>query len=185
MKILLTTPLFPPDTGGAAPYMKELAKRLVEQKHEVTVLTYGCLPEEVPGVSFICVNKKYPLLVRLLLFTLTLLRAASKNDLIYSQNGSSVELPVGLVRIVLRTPLVMHLGDKAAHEYALAHAFVRGIESFVLKHSHKTITDSPERRPEILPFKPYPQEAFDKYEKSWNEHMEMLSDTFNMISKNV
>jgi glycosyltransferase involved in cell wall biosynthesis len=185
MKILLTTPLFPPDIGGAAPYMKELAKRLAEQKHEVTVLTYGCLPEKVSGVSFICVNKKYPLLVRLFLYTFALLKMARKNNLVYAQNGSSVELPIGLIKMFLRIPLVMHIGDKAAHEHAKKHEFVLSIEHLAFKRAEKIIADSPERRPEILPFKPYPKEAFDKYEKSWKEHMDMLSNTFNMIFKNV
>ncbi|HRH93954.1 MAG TPA: glycosyltransferase family 4 protein [Candidatus Peribacteria bacterium] len=40
MKIVLATGIYPPDIGGPATYVRELARELTEQKHEVTVLTY-------------------------------------------------------------------------------------------------------------------------------------------------
>ncbi len=183
MKIVLVTPLFPPDIGGGAPYVKELAKQLVLQNHEITVLTYGCLPEDVSGVSFVCVNKKYPLPIRLFLYTLALLRVARKNDVIYAQNGPSTELPIWLIKIFLKTPLIIHIGDKAAHEHAQKHMFKKSIERFVFRHARKIITDSPQKRPEILPFKPYPEKAFSEYNTSWESHVEMLNNLFKHVKK--
>ncbi len=40
MKIVLATGIYPPDIGGPATYVRELARELTEQKHEVIVLTY-------------------------------------------------------------------------------------------------------------------------------------------------
>ncbi len=182
MKILLATPLFPPDIGGAAPYVKELARRLAEENHDVTVLTYGHLPEQVRGVSFVCVHKKHPLPFRLVRYTFTLFKTALRNEIIYAQNGASVELPTLLLKLFLKTPLVIHIGDYAAHEYAGRHVFIRNIERFAFQQAYKTITDSPKKRPEILPFKPYPKKAFDEYNASWREHIEMLHTIFKHAS---
>ncbi len=40
MKIVLATGIYPPDIGGPATYVRELARELTADKHEVIVLTY-------------------------------------------------------------------------------------------------------------------------------------------------
>lgn len=40
MKILITSPVFPPDLGGPATYVPSLARFLVDQGHEVTVVAF-------------------------------------------------------------------------------------------------------------------------------------------------
>lgn len=40
VKILITSPVFPPDLGGPATYVPSLAKYLVERGHEVTVVAF-------------------------------------------------------------------------------------------------------------------------------------------------
>ena len=39
MKILVVTGIFPPDIGGPATYIPEIAEALLKRGHEVTVLT--------------------------------------------------------------------------------------------------------------------------------------------------
>ena len=41
MKILITTGIYPPESGGPATYVKNLARVLVEQGHQVGVITYS------------------------------------------------------------------------------------------------------------------------------------------------
>ena len=43
MRILITCGIFAPESGGPATYAPELASRLIEAGHTVTVLTYSTL----------------------------------------------------------------------------------------------------------------------------------------------
>ncbi len=177
MKIVLATPLFPPDIAEPAPYVKELAKRLA-RRHSVTVVAYGNLLEKVQGVELVAVDKRQPLPVRLLIFLFALLKASAGARLIYIQNGPSVELPAGLVARLLRKPLCMRLGDSAAHEYAQTHAWRRAIERFALRRA-RTINAPSMARPEILPLEPWPDVPLAQWEASWQAHIEELEKTFN------
>lgn len=179
MKIVLATPLYPPDIAPLAPYVKELAKRLADSMHEVTVVTYAYLPEKVPGVHIVAVNKRKLLPVRLIQYTWLLWRAAKTADVVYAQNGASVELPAGLVTFFVRCPFIIRIGDNAAHERAAAHPLFRRIEDFAFKRAGKIITDTPAPRPEILPFEPAPIAAQAAYQKSWEKHTSDLIKIFH------
>lgn len=181
MRVILATPLFPPDIGGAAPYSKELAERLAKAGHAVTVVTYGHLPEPVEGVEIIPVDKRQPLPVRLFRFASELRQAVRRADIIYAENGPSVEVPLLLTLLFSRTPLIFHIGDPAAHEYAQQHFLRRMIENLVIRRAKTVIEEKPHERPEILPFQPYPQEELDAYERSWNAHMRKLTNTFTHV----
>lgn len=177
MKIVLATPLYPPDAAWPAPYTKELARRL-SPAHAITVLTYGEIPEEVEGVRIISVSKRQPRAWRLLRYTRALLREARRADVIYAENGASVELPLVIASFVSRTPILLHMGDQRAHKKAAYSTALKNIEKAALKSAKKIVTDSPLKRPEILPFAPYPTNEFAAYEASWQKHQEMLEDLF-------
>lgn len=51
MRILLTSPVFPPDLGGPAVYVPNCARFLVERGHEVTVVAF-CSDPEPTGYPF-------------------------------------------------------------------------------------------------------------------------------------
>jgi len=180
MRIILATPLYPPDVAQPAPYVKEVAKRLGE-RHQVSVVAYGRLPEKVSGVHIIAVSKSRPLPLRLLAYTLALWRAARSADVIYAQNGASVELPVGLVALFTGRPLVMCLGDTSAHARADKNYYLKIIERFAFSRARVTVTDMPFERPEILPFEPMPEAQLQAYEKAWDSHIESLEKTFKDI----
>jgi hypothetical protein len=177
MRIVLATPLYPPDIAEPAPYIKELAARLAPH-HTVTVVTYGHLPEEVPGVSIVAVRKRLPLALRLFLYTVALAKAAYRADVLYAQNGASVELSVGIVARLMRRPLIMQLGDKAAHRYAAGRPLLRTIERFATSRA-KMVEHAPAQRPEVLPFEPAPTEALAAYEASWKAHVAELERIFD------
>ncbi len=181
MKILVLTPLFPPDIGGSAPYIKELVTRLSNRKYSVTVLAYGCLPEDVPGVMFRCVNKKIPTFLRIFLFSMKTFREARKHDFIYAENGPSVELPLRLLKFFLKTPLVFHIGDHPAYTYGQTKPFLNKNQKVVERYAHTVVEETPEPRPEILPHKKYPTDLFKAYEKSWDTHLEKLEHIFHYV----
>ncbi|MFA6408216.1 MAG: glycosyltransferase [Candidatus Paceibacterota bacterium] len=177
MRIVLATPLYPPDIAEPAPYIKELAKRLAEL-HEVTIVTYARLPEKVPGVRTIAIDKRQPLPLRLFAYLRALLRAAKYADVIYAENGASVELPAGLVSLFSARPLIMHVGDLVAHKRAQTSLALRSIEHFARSRAKTVITDSPLPKPEILPLDIIPIDKLAAYERSWSEHLRKLEDIF-------
>ena len=176
MKIVLATPLYPPDIAEPAPYVKELAKRLAPM-HEITVATYGRLPEQVAGATVLTADKRALLPVRLARYTALLWRVARGADIVYIQNGPSVELPVAVLMVLMRRPLFMRLGDVAAHQYAQAHFVRRALERFVMRRV-QVVAEAPPLKPEILPFENRPTAALAAWEESWDRHIEHLQRIF-------
>jgi hypothetical protein len=179
MRLVLVSPLYPPDVAWPAPYVKELAKRLAKE-HIVTIVTYGHLPEQVPDVKIIAIDKRRPLILRLIAYVVALWRATRNADLVYAQNGPSVELPLAIVNFFLQRPLVMQWGDTPAHEYAQKHFSRRAIERAAFAHA-KVITDAPSAKPEILPLEPRPDAALAEWERSWNTHLQSLKKEFQNV----
>lgn len=177
MKIVIATPLYPPEIAEPAPYVKELAKRLLKN-HQVTIVIYGRLPEKVPGVSFVCVDKRQPLFLRLLHFTFALWKAALNADILYVENGASVELPAGIVALFTRRPLIIHIGDKIADKKAKENLPLKIINRFVSRRARQIVDETPAPHPEILPFTQTPQAEFDEYEKFWSAHINALENLF-------
>lgn len=175
MKIAIVTPLFPPDVAKPAHYIKELAKRLGE-RHRVTVVAYGHLPEDVSGVSFVCVDKRRPAIIRLLNFFFALWRVARHIDLMYVQNGASVELPVIFVALFTRRPFIIHMGDTASRERAKRSKLLKYIEKFAMRQARAIINETPIPKPELLPLEPCPQKELDDYRASWNAHIRSVEN---------
>jgi len=113
MKIILTTPLFPPEIAEPAPYVKELAKKL-SKKHDIRILTYANQTEKVAGVQIINIKKNQHLLGRLFNFTKTLYQNAKEADIIYTQNAIAVSLPVVIVKTLRKIPIIIRYSEDEA-----------------------------------------------------------------------
>mgnify|MGYP001612612332 CR=1 FL=1 len=174
MKILIATPLYPPDIAKPALYIKEFARRLSLKKNVVTVIAYSKLPEETAGVQIVGVNKRHPLLIRLFIFIYRLWQNTRTSDVIYTQNGPSVELPVFLVSFFTQKPIIVLMSDRNAHLHAQNRRFLSFLERLLKKQSRTLITDMPLEKPEILPFKQYPESAMKDYESSWKRHLDYV-----------
>lgn len=179
MKIVIATPLYPPDIAPSAQYVKELAKRLVESGYSITIIAYAHTPEKVPCAQILTVNKNRPLPLRMFAYLFALWRAARATDIIYVQNGASVELPATLVSLVARAPIIIGISDKNACKYAKKNVILKFVNYFIIKRARKTITDIPMERPEILPFSAQPADAQETYRLSWENHMHTLIQAFN------
>ena len=92
MKIIIATPIYPPEIGGPATYTKELCAHLANT-HDITVIAYTNSTDAFPNTHFVPVGKGRPLPVRLAVFFLKLLRASKGADLIYVQNAMAAGLP--------------------------------------------------------------------------------------------
>ena len=177
MRIVIATPLYPPDVDAVALYVKELARRFATM-HEVTVLCSTRLPEQIENVRIITTDKRRALPFRLFASTRALARAARDADVLYTMNGASVELPMLLVSFISRTPIFFGIADADAHERTTHHPFTRLLERAIRARSRATITDFPLQRPEILPLEPEPTEVLAAYDDSWRTHMTRLSSLF-------
>ena len=200
MRILIATPLYPPDIAEPAPYVKELATRLKDM-HKVTVLAYNHIPEQILGVHIIAIPKYTILPVRLIRYTYRLWKEASAADYVFMQNGPSTELPLVLISHFTKSKYIFHLGDEISLSFALNRVFRKLLLIFALKSADIILThqtsptkelgnmlstctvancNRPKNRPEILPFSDYPTEAFRAYENSWVTH---IADIQNIFTK--
>ena len=177
MKIVLATPLYPPESGGPAMYIKELARRL-SGRNRVSIVAYANWPEQIEGVAIVSVSKRSLLPWRLVAYFAALSRAARTADYIYAENGASVELPAPLVSFIFGRKLILHRGDQAAHARAKNHPVLGLIERLAGTRAQTVITDIPLARPEILPFGPRPEEDLRAFERSWQEHLKQLEAIF-------
>lgn len=179
LRIAIITPLFPPDTGGCARYIKTLTQRL-SASHDVSLLTYGHIPEKVENVLIASIDKRLPLPLRLTYFFIELMKITKRADIIYLENGASTELPMRMVSFLKKTPYILHVGDTHAQKHDTAHPLRSLIHRSIKKGAYAVITHSPVSKPDILPFHPHPAQEQEVYETSWKEHMttieELISD---------
>ncbi len=113
MKILIATPIYPPEIGGPATYTKELCERL-HTAHDITVVAYTGERFPFPGTQLIAISKSRPLPIRLIRYTLAVWKASRDMDVLYVQNAVAAGLPVALVSSLRRKPFILKfVGDEA------------------------------------------------------------------------
>jgi glycosyltransferase involved in cell wall biosynthesis len=113
MRIILATPIYPPEIGGPATYTKELATRL-SKSEQITIVTYADEAQVIEGTKLVLVAKSQGLITRLVQFFFALLREARKADVIYVQNAVAAGLPAALAGLLLKKPVVLKfVGDEA------------------------------------------------------------------------
>ena len=106
MKILLATPIYPPQIGGPAQYVKNLEKGLKEKGIKTEVISYNNL-------------KKYSQPLRFFLYSLNLFKKAQNVDIIYTFNLISCGLPTYLISRILRKKFTIRLGGDFLWERAI------------------------------------------------------------------
>lgn len=83
MKVLLTSPVFPPDLGGPAVYVPSLARFLMERGHSVRVVAF-CAEREPKGHPFpVVAIPRGPLPLRYLKAFFAVWREAGSADVVY------------------------------------------------------------------------------------------------------
>lgn len=105
MKILLAAGLFPPDIGGPSRYAQMLVRDLPVHNIEVEVMPFGLV-------------RKYPKIVRHLIYFILLWRKSRTTDLVYALDPMSVGVPACMVAKILRKPFVIRLGGDYVWEQA-------------------------------------------------------------------
>ena len=124
MKILLSTPIFPPEIGGPATYTVEVARHLQGRGHKIRIVAFTDVRPQVENLEVIPVRIRYPILgtfLRQTKFFFTLLSSVKSMDLIYLQDPVVVGVASLLVGKLVRKPLVLKfVGDSIwEKEYSL------------------------------------------------------------------
>lgn len=106
MKIVLATPIYPPEIGGPANYSERLGVGLTGRGHAVKIVSYQGL-------------KKYPQPLRIFLYFLKLFKNALGCDSIYAFNLVSCGLPAHCVAGLLGKMLFIRIGGDFLWERAV------------------------------------------------------------------
>lgn len=103
MKILIATGLYPPEIGGPATYTKMLEEHLPQHGIQLTVVPFGQV-------------RKYPKIIRHLMYMKALWQKSSDTDIIYALDPISVGVPARVVSFLRRQPFMLRLGGDYAWE---------------------------------------------------------------------
>ncbi len=115
MRILITTPVLPPELGGPATFVPRLAAYLHERGHTVTVLSYTDQASALATYPFrVSLVARRFLPVRLCVFFVECLRLARRSDLVFVCEHPAL-LSV-LAAKISRRPLVMRMMVNTAWE---------------------------------------------------------------------
>ena len=106
MKILLSTPIYPPEIGGPAQYVQRLKRGLNEERISADVFSYNDL-------------KGLPQPIRFLFYFLKIALRAGSYDIIYAFNIISCGIPCYFASKVLNKKLVMRIGGDFLWERAV------------------------------------------------------------------
>ncbi len=98
MKLVLATPLYPPQAGGPAKYAKGIAEECRRRGHQVTVVAYGSVERTLP-----------PGLRHLWYFSRVLSASFSAGHIL-SLDTLSVGVPAAAAARITRTPLSLRIG---------------------------------------------------------------------------
>jgi len=127
MKIVIATPIYPPEIGGPATYTKNLREGLEKKGHSIKIVSYQGL-------------KRYPQPLKIILYSLRLFKNAKGCDLIYAFNLISCGLPTCFISKILRKKFSIRTGGDFLWERAVeAGKTKKPLKEYY--QSHKTLKE--------------------------------------------
>lgn len=127
MKLLLVTGLYPPNIGGPATYAKLVNDELTNRGHDVEVISFDSV-------------RKFPKVIRHIIFFFKVLDASSKCDLIYTLDPVSVGYPCALVSKITQKRLILRVpGDYAWEQSVQRFGVEDNLDEFLLKTYSKKV----------------------------------------------
>lgn len=121
MKVIIATPLYPPEPGGPATYSKLLEEGLPLRGIEVTLVKFGDV-------------KHWPKGIRHALYFFNVWKAARHADAIYALDAVSVGYPAMRAAQLLGKPFAVKIvGDYAWEQGVQRHGISQTLEAFVAK----------------------------------------------------
>ena len=113
-KILITTPIFPPEGRGPATYTHQLVSKLAGKQVSAKVITFTQNPVEVEGVEVVSIPTGGGMVGRQTKLIKKIWAMGKNADVIYAQGADVVGLASILVGKLLHKPVVIKVvGDLA------------------------------------------------------------------------
>lgn len=123
-KILIATPLYPPDIGGPATYSKALFDNLPNYEFDVQILNFGRVRHLAKWI-------------RHFYYLVLCLKNGLNNDIIFAQDPLSVGVPAAIAAFVLRKPFVLKIvGDYAWEQAVQQYGTAELLDDFLIKKYH-------------------------------------------------
>ena len=118
MKLVIATPLYPPEIGGPATHTLFLERALPARGIEVETIPFAPL-------------RRWPKGIRHVLYALNLWRAVRRANVLFAQDTVSVGLPALLAATLARVPLLVRVpGDHAWEQARARYGVTDSIEVF-------------------------------------------------------
>lgn len=125
MKLIIATPLYPPDIGGPATYAKTLEEELGKRGVDVSVVSFHTVRHLPKGLSHLA-------------YTAKLFRALSGADVLLALDPASVGFPAVLVTLIWGKKFVVKIvGDYAWEQGRQRFGVTDTLDEFVKKPSNK------------------------------------------------
>lgn len=125
MKLVIATPLYPPDIGGPATYAKTLEEELGKRDIAVSVVSFHTVRSLPKGISH-------------LVYTVKLFRALHGADVLLALDPVSVGFPAALMALVRSKKFVVKIvGDYAWEQGKQRFGVTDNLDDFVKKPSNK------------------------------------------------
>ncbi len=119
MKVLIATGLYPPDIGGPATYTKFLERHFPRHGIAFAVAAFSAV-------------RKYPRLIRHLIYIVVLMKKARSMDVIYALDTVSVGVPALLVSRLMRKKLYLRVpGDYAWEQGQQRFGITRTLDEYL------------------------------------------------------
>lgn len=135
--ILITTGIYPPDIGGPATYVQQIAEALSRQGYTVTVVTYAdeiCGSEQQTPYRVHRVSRTGSAFLRYSRYFWTVLREVRRHDLVYAQGPLAEGLPTYLATRLVDRPYVLKIvGDYAWEQGKARYGVEESLEAFQRK----------------------------------------------------
>lgn len=121
MKVVIATPLYPPEIGGPATHTVFMEKYLPQEGVEVDTVKFSSV-------------RHLPKIVRHIVYTLKLFKAVRASDVLFAQDTVSVGFPASIVSSLTSTPMILRVpGDHAWEQAQARFGVTDSIEEFQIK----------------------------------------------------
>lgn len=151
MRLLITTGIFPPDIGGPATQIEQLASDLAKNGFSVSVLTYGAPEKKARNFKLFSVSRAWPKFLRQLVFGIKTFFLARRNDVIYTTDLYSPGRYSMLAARLWRKKFVVRFAGDSAWEKAFNSGLIKdNILLFQEKRYSEKIEEWKRKRAEIL-----------------------------------
>ena len=142
IKLLIATPLYPPEIGGPATYVKFLEENLPKERFELTVVPFGQV-------------KHLPYIIRHVVFFAKVFARAKNADIVYALDPLGSGIPAWFAAKLLGKKLMLRIAGDRAWETALQKfGIAESLDTFSASSTQQTSIPSKDFNRVMLFLKP-------------------------------